>query len=147
MHAEAFGKSFGPAVVIGIGMGQRDRGDGTATRRNDLEATFERRTGRIAGVHEHEPALTEEVGTDRLACDAASGRHDDAHDVGRGLIDHDVTDTSRREAREVRRIREVFELLERRARREPQADEPIGHGVERVRRTEPLERHDLATRD
>ena len=50
-----------------------------------LDRPVEAGPGRVARVDQHEPAAADEVGADRLARDAAAGRHDDPGDARRDL--------------------------------------------------------------
>ena len=144
---EPFREAFGAAVVVGIGLGQRNGADLAASSGGFSEASFEGRSGGVTGIDQHEPAPTDEVRTDRLAGNPARGRHDDPHDVESGFVDDDRPKWTRCKRRQVRDVADMFQLLERRARRQPQADPAVGHGVEGVPRPEPLERDDLVADD
>ena len=95
-------------------------------------------TGRVARVDEHEPAAPDEVGADRLAGDAAPGRHDDPDDrVVDGLASDRAERAGRQALADLVEGRHVLELLEGRARRQPQRQPAGGHRVERVGRAQP----------
>ena len=144
---EPFGEAFGAAVVVGIGVGQRDGADLAASSGGLLETPFEGRSGGITGIDQHEPAATDEVRGDGLAGNAAPGRHDDPHDVGSGFVDDDRPERTGCERRQVADVADELQLLERRAGRQPQADPAVRHRVEGVPRPEPLQRDDLVAGD
>ena len=131
--------------MVGVDVRERDRADAASTLLGKGDGSVQGEAGRVAGVDQHEPAATDEVGADRLAGDAARGGHDDPGHVVGDLVDLDRPEGTGREvlADVVERRRER-ELLERRARRHPQDDPPVGHRGEGVARAEPLVRGDLA---
>ena len=88
LDAELLAERLRSRRVIGVGVGQRDRHDPTASGPCLLDGPVEGRTGRVARVDQHAPFPPDQVRLDRLACHAAAGRHLDPHDVvGDGLDD------------------------------------------------------------
>ena len=69
---ESFGETLGSAVVIGIGMGQRNRADLAGSSSGLLETPFEGRSDGVTGVDQHEPAATDGLNSDSEAPLASS---------------------------------------------------------------------------
>ena len=112
----------------------------------DLERAVERRTSRIARVHEHEPAATDEVRADRLTGHAATRRHHDPCDLGRELLDADLAEPARRQAGpDLLDRADELELLECRARRDPHRQLAVGHRAQPARRRQPGVTGDLVS--
>jgi hypothetical protein len=124
--------------MVGVDMGQGDRGDLAAARDHRLDRRVQPGTGRIARVDEDAAPLADEVGADRLTGHAPAGRHRDPNDVVVDAVDVDIAEAPRSQARGdlVDRC-DMLELLERRRGRDPHRQPSRGHLVERGTRPVP----------
>ncbi len=135
---EHLGQALGAGRVIRGDLGQGDGLDGAATLGGDRHRQFQAGTGRVARVDQHEPAAPDEVRRDRLARDAAAGRHDDARHLGRQDGRDGFAEPPGRQAlADLGDGPGVLELLEGAARRDPHREGVVGHGGERGRRRHP----------
>ena len=138
LDPEVLGNAFRTGRMVGIDVGQGDCLDPPAPPGGEADGEVETGSGRVARVHEDEPAATDEIGADRLARDATAGGHDDPGHTGRDLLlEHGAKPAGREPGPDLVDRTDVLELLERGARRQPERHRTGCHRLERGGRSKP----------